>query len=368
MDFLRGIAILLVCLGHHAIDLSAGYLSPVVYVWYRLGWTGVDLFFVLSGFLIGGLLFREIMEFGRLDTRRFIIRRGFKIWPLYAVYLVLAAFSYWQSNGYDTHRLWVAIGPNLLHVQNYFPTPLQHTWSLAVEEHFYLALPLLLWALLRWGNDRRLDRLPVVLGCVMVACALLRLPNLGHEFQPYTHGWPTHLRIDSLCVGVLVAYAYHNRLAWLEPIRTRPVMCLLVAALGLSPLLIWTAHNAPVYTIGYSVIAWAYALVLIAVCVGRVGSGIASVPGAAGVVRGVAYIGFYSYPIYLFHYRLGQMPAKWMLRHWSGSGWETTRWIAATSINLVTIVLIGVAFGKLAERPMLALRDRLFPARAKLIP
>src|ERR1700722_19491950 len=84
LDVLRGLAILLV-LGRHAIvpREDAGRLAPLAKIWWHIGWTGVDLFFVLSGFLVGGLLLGELRSRGTLDIKRFIIRRGFKIWPAY---------------------------------------------------------------------------------------------------------------------------------------------------------------------------------------------------------------------------------------------------------------------------------------------
>ena len=92
LDILRGAAILLV-LGRHGIhDVGdLGLLAPLVAAWSRFGWTGVDLFFVPSGFLIGGLIFAEIKSRNSLDVKRFYVRRAFKILPMYYVYLVIAA-------------------------------------------------------------------------------------------------------------------------------------------------------------------------------------------------------------------------------------------------------------------------------------
>src|SRR5690348_13300609 len=89
LDFLRGVAILLV-LGRHSVisQRDAGFLRPLATAWHRIGWTGVDLFFVLSGFLVGGLLFKELRKSSHLDVRRFLIRRAFKIWPSYYAFLV----------------------------------------------------------------------------------------------------------------------------------------------------------------------------------------------------------------------------------------------------------------------------------------
>src|SRR5262249_62023019 len=83
LDFLRGIAVLLVIANHLPGQLpipSTGYFAPFVKVASDFGWTGVDLFFVLSGFLVGGLIFKEWQQRSAFDIRRFLIRRAFKIW------------------------------------------------------------------------------------------------------------------------------------------------------------------------------------------------------------------------------------------------------------------------------------------------
>ena len=85
---MRGTAILLVLAAHHeTVMRQAGDLQSVANFSARFVWSGVDLFFVLSGSLVGGLLFNEIKARSSLDVGRFIIRRGFKIWPGYFVYL-----------------------------------------------------------------------------------------------------------------------------------------------------------------------------------------------------------------------------------------------------------------------------------------
>src|ERR1700722_16250927 len=86
------------------------------------GWMGVSVFFVLSGFLVGGLLVKEGKTRGRIDSKRFLIRRGFKIWPQYYFFLALMLLT-----GHRTVReLW----GNLLNIQNYVGG-VAHTWSLA---------------------------------------------------------------------------------------------------------------------------------------------------------------------------------------------------------------------------------------------
>ena len=79
LDFLRGIAILLVLLRHITLFSFTT----------QMGWIGVDLFFVLSGFLVSGLLFKEYIQFGNIQPKLFLIRRGFKIYPIYFIFYIL---------------------------------------------------------------------------------------------------------------------------------------------------------------------------------------------------------------------------------------------------------------------------------------
>jgi len=122
LDVLRGVAILLV-LGRH---------FPYYHLWTRAGWIGVDLFFVLSGFLISGLLFREYRETGAISLKRFFIRRGFRIYPPYCAFLLL-------TMPLTIGRLTWA---DLTFMQSYLARFWGHGWSLSVEEHCYVFLPL----------------------------------------------------------------------------------------------------------------------------------------------------------------------------------------------------------------------------------
>jgi peptidoglycan/LPS O-acetylase OafA/YrhL len=146
LDALRGVAILLV-LGRHLPD--GPQLQIFFRIWKTIGDLGMDLFFGLSGFLVGGILLREYQQSeGRVDLERFVVRRGFKIIP---GYYLLIAFWFFTSNYWDN------ITPDLLDlikhlffIHNYtgFTKQIFQTWSLAVEEQFYLFLGGLFWILM----------------------------------------------------------------------------------------------------------------------------------------------------------------------------------------------------------------------------
>src|SRR3954451_21567996 len=137
LDVVRGVAIVL-ALGWHFSPTRSGnaVLDALQFPGHQFGWAGVDLFFVLSGFLMGQLVLRERARTGGFDGRRFTARRVLRLWPVLYVFLaVQAVFDDEPPGSY----LW----QNALHVQNFAGTSLPHAWSLAVEEHFYLALAIL---------------------------------------------------------------------------------------------------------------------------------------------------------------------------------------------------------------------------------
>lgn len=197
LDFIRGIAILLV-LTFHAHSKS---IAPLL-DWTGIpsfGWAGVDVFFVLSGFLVGGLLVKEWQLKGRIDSGRFLIRRALKIWPAYYFFLLLNLVS--------GHRTFRQLAANFLNVQNYFrsSTWIAHTWSLAVEEHFYLLL-LLCMAVAAW-RKASLRHLLVGMGVVGVGVTILRIVLYLQGFNVY---YATHTRIDGLIWGVMLAILWHH--------------------------------------------------------------------------------------------------------------------------------------------------------------
>jgi peptidoglycan/LPS O-acetylase OafA/YrhL len=183
---LRGLAVLLVIVDHSPCGRFC-----------LAGWIGVDLFFVLSGFLISGLLFKEFQLNDSISTWRFLLRRGMKIYPGFYAFLALTTLM---------HPAFV--GPRLLNeavfIQNYMPHYWGHTWSLAVEEHFYIALPILLCLL----DKKRLEWIPKIAFCAMIACAVMRIRCSLEGASTDQIMYPTHLRFDALLFGVCLSYYY----------------------------------------------------------------------------------------------------------------------------------------------------------------
>ncbi|MCW3097947.1 MAG: acyltransferase 3 [Chthonomonadaceae bacterium] len=383
LDFLRGVAILLV-LGSHGTTLilpeNAGRFRPLAEFFERFGWTGVDLFFVLSGFLVGGLLLRELKKQGTLNIRRFIIRRGLKIWPTYFVFLGWLILQSLRAH----HSLSAAIHPllpNLLHIQNYVYMTQEFTWSLAVEEHFYLLLPLVLWLLTRRQERNRLALFPFLFAIIAVFCLLMRfqaqIQYPWHSGIPITWDWkvfmPTHLRMDGLMFGVLLAYFTHFRPQVLDAVArsSKRRWFLLAGGLALiSPMLFCSRSEAhwvvPVYTLGVTLLYLGYGCILVACVYTKTAAGTPGKLFQTKMAKVIAGIGFYSYPIYLWHINQGRDRAL----HYLHAGkfahlGETSRWFVTISLYMACAIVFGIVFSRILEMPVLALRERLFPEPAR---
>ncbi|MCB9799675.1 MAG: acyltransferase [Candidatus Omnitrophica bacterium] len=373
LDFLRGVAILLVLGRHYAVSPARGGVFEYIALrWAHIGWTGVDLFFVLSGFLIGGLLFSEFKKRGSIDIKRFIIRRGFKIWPAYLIFvfylLLRLTVKNWPNNPMEGL---ISLWPNFLHIQNYFGTPRVHTWSLAVEEHFYLTLPLVLYFLLKERKNKILNfhHLPVLLLiCIVVSSVMRFFYNYGRASGTLEgEFYQTHLRSDGLALGVLIAYLYYFKPECLDFIKQRKRVMFMLGLLLISPMAYMGLEtHALVSGLGLSLLYLGYGLILIVIVFSQINVGFLGKLMGGFVGRMIAFIGFFSYPIYLWHADLGKYPMQAVAKLHL---WETLpaelSWIALTGGYLLLAITSGMILSYLIEKPTLAIRDTLFPGHSK---
>jgi peptidoglycan/LPS O-acetylase OafA/YrhL len=275
LDGLRGIAISLVIILHYfTAALMVHRPHPLAYLQIatRLSWSGVDLFFILSGFLIGGIL---------LDARPsasyfkvFYLRRFCRIFPIYFIFLGIVAFGYWFI--YPSHRStmdWLFGYPmrwysyptftqNLWMTKwNYIgPVSLSITWSLAVEEQFYLTLP----ALIRFVRS---SVLPYVLGAGILAAPLLRIALIIWRPQAQTALYVLlPCRMDALLLGVLAAYFFRKPGFVQAMYARRKSLWTLFALLAAGLVYFTTTSNffsIPMATVGYDWLALFYLTALI---------------------------------------------------------------------------------------------------------
>lgn len=211
LDFLRAAAIVAVMVHH------VGQEWPVTPAWLHaytaIGAKGVDLFFVLSGWLIGGLFWRERKGRGSVNLPRFWARRWLRTIPPYLGGLVLAWTAVWlyRAEPFDAGYL--------LFVQNYYEVmPFFFvSWSLCVEEHFYLLVPLLVY-FVRYRPSWFLVSLALLPIVFRMVESPVESTGFGYAITA------THLRADGLLLGFATSYASVYHAHWLE--RRRPVFVL----------------------------------------------------------------------------------------------------------------------------------------------
>lgn len=326
IDGLRAIAVLSVIFYHLSLP-GAGS-----------GYAGVDVFFVISGFLIGGIVLRERAE-GSFTYRRFYARRIRRILPaLFAVILCILPFAWTQMTPHDLRYFGGAIAATLAFLSNvwfytridYFNPeaeldPLLHTWSLGVEEQFYLLFPPLVALAARFGR-RALVPLLALLGLASLAVALKT-----SEAQPTLAFYLLHTRFWELMAGVLAA-VFLPRAQGLSP-----ALATALALAGLALVLIgvtllpepqgWPGPTTLVPVLG------AVLLVLFGAS-GPAGRLLASPPFRA--------VGLISYSAYLIHHPMISLLAI--------SGHPAESLAAKLAVVAATLVLAGLCWA-LVEQP-----------------
>lgn len=211
---------------------------------YRIGWTGVDLFFVLSGFLIGEILLREkeATENKSRSVRRFIMRRALRIFPLY--YTAVLLYSFFSNDG-------GMLIYNLTYTNNIFqafhlnrvPEDFWHIWSLCVEEQFYLLFPFLLF----FVNRRYLP--PVLIAGILFSVA-------GRVYCTWMASMPdphilTPFCLDSLFLGVLLAYLKIYKPAFLLKLLRNQTTALAGVAASFTALFLLCYFNNDILVYGF---------------------------------------------------------------------------------------------------------------------
>lgn len=366
LDLLRAIAVFLV-MSRHLLPPPEGHprLAALLEAVRQPGWAGVDLFFVLSGFLVSGLLFREKQLRGAVGAGTFLARRGFKIYPSYYAFLV-GTFLWLPFRRVPTREDFAAFA---LFVQNYrswLPGPWTHLWSLAVEEHFYFLLAAVLGWRLRAGRPMpSLRAVLALVGALAVGILVLRVAVLQTTVQDGATvvagglGYiQTQYRLDGMVFGVLLAYLCHvhpdrwaHLTAWAR--RWRPA-----ALLALTPLALFPVSHPFTPTVGFTLYYLAFGVILAAALHAPAG-GAPAAPRRAWE-RGLAWVGFYSYSVYLWHWAARDL-AMWIGTRAAGG---LAGWGLGTALFPVLAVAVGVLAARIIEVPFLALRDRLVPSRA----
>lgn len=352
LDILRCIAVITVIL-HHSGESS---------FFTRVGWTGVDLFFVLSGFLISGLLFSEYKRRHSISFKRFLIRRGLKIYPAFYAFLLLTGITgELVLHSHPTSRQYLH---EIFFVMNYERGIWDHTWSLGVEEHFYIFLPIFLSILARLSSNREnpFRSIPQAAAAIAVLCLIFRAVSVLVGKPNFNMAYiGSHDRMDALFSGVLIGYLYHFRPAVLEELM-RPTVNRVAIAAGSFGLLTFAyfygRESVFLATFGYSFIYLGFAgVLLLSLYVRGILTGkFARIMELVGSVA--AYVGMYSYSIYLWH----GPTAAWLPGFFRGTLGFPVGHYGRFVVYFLGSLVIGIVMSKLVEYPILRLRDRILPA------
>ncbi len=356
IDALRGMAVILVLFRHLTYTwpgTDSGMVWDFVHVVHRGGWIGVDLFFVLSGFLVSGLLFKEYIAKGEIDVWRFLIRRGFKIYPSFWILILTTVGVNFLFQVEAPKR---AILSELAFLQNYGQALWNHTWTLAVEEHFYIGLVLLVYLLVRFkqASEHVLQSIPAVALTVMLVTLLNRSWNtLQYPWSFKTNVFVTHMRVDSLMFGVLLSWFFWFRGDDLSRfVHARRGWLLFGGIALLIPPFVWPLEESRVISsIGFSALYLGAGMLLLLALYHRI-----EVPF---VTAFLSKVGFYSYSIYLWH----MLVFKWLVPRIGPlfPGWNFSWHVL---LCLAGSLSFGLAAARLVELPALKIRDSYFPSRA----
>ena len=356
LDGLRGVAVLLVIGSHLAFLLGLQPPTPWLGVNRLLqgGFIGVDIFFVLIGFLITSLILAEIMDTGQFSLRRFYIRRALRLLPaLYVLLAIVFVVSVW--NGFPIASQWEATRAALLYIINWFyalpllhdgnlevQTNIGHLWSLAIEEQFYLIWPVIFALVSR--RRQLLSKLPFLAVILIIVVVVRRYSLLNAGLSTWNIFMRTDARVDSILIGSLLAFIYMK-----FDFDSRVLKIVAYSALVS---LVWFMYTGPsngiLFKTGFTLIAICAAVVILA-----------SVDGSWWLskvlsTRLLSFVGRISYGLYLWHF-----PIFDYLAHHMHPGPKSIRVLVALSATFIATITSW----RFIETPCLRLKDRQFASK-----
>jgi len=312
---------------------------------------GVDLFFVLSAYLITALMLREKERFGDVDVARFYVRRILRIWPLYFFFIGLALLPPFNPDGALT---WKYVAAFLLLAGNWSVVAwgwpgnsiINPLWTISIEEQFYL-----LWPPIFRKTSR--DRLLWVAGAMLVVSFVMRGALVAMQGGQYSAWCNTLARLDPIAFGIVVATLTYDRLPTLGYLTRAGMLTLGIVMLALVANF-WKIHGPETLEwiptlVGFPVVAASATLILLSVL------GV-----SARLPRFLIYLGKISYGLYVYH-ALGNLLSGWLIPVRAEFIQLALRPIAALAI---TIVLASASYAVL-ERPFLRVKNHLARIRSR---
>ncbi|MBA4166131.1 MAG: acyltransferase [Chitinophagaceae bacterium] len=356
LDLLRAIAITLVFLFHYGSSFPhPAWVNTIS----KFGWTGVDLFFVLSGYLIASQLFEKVGNLEKISLREFFVKRFFRIVPPYLL-VVAVYFLIPSSRERDTIApLWkyLTFTQNLgldLPTQGTF----SHAWSLCIEEQFYLLLPLILCVLL---YCRMIKSGAILLLLLFLSGFAIRLFCWRHFAEPLKDSdlfwvnwykwiyYPTFCRLDGLLSGVAIAAVFQFNPALTQRIRQHGNSLLLVslAMLALAYYLCLDEHSFGATIFGFPLVDTGYGVMVLGAISNT--SFVYSIRS-----KNIVRIATFSYSIYLTHKIIIHAVQNGLFR--SGIIKESNLvFFTCTAACLLVAFIINI----LVEKPVLKFRNHV---------
>ena len=362
LDLLRAIAIVWVMIFHSFLIDGWGHFGGIE----KHGWMGVDLFFVLSGFLIGSQVLKPLAEGKGLSFADFYLRRAFRILPVYL--LVVAVYFIWPSirEASGIQPLWQFLTFTVnLFIDVQHNLAFSHVWSLCVEEHFYLLFPLMAWWLARRPSFAKFMAVCVAVvafGMLVRGFVWLHFMAPAKGVDQNSYGkyflediyYPTWSRLDGLLAGVVLAVVKTYRpVLWGRWGQYANVVMLTgLVMVGLAILVFLDRTGFLATLLGYPLLSLGMGLLVFS---GAQATSVLSrikVPGAAWLAAA-------SYSLYLSHKAVFHLVESSQGARLDGHGVLTFAGYA------LAVLLVGALLHYGVERPFLQLRQRfLKPARA----
>lgn len=389
IDGVRALAILWVVALHLTLfhfsffpaKVSALIHMPVLR-WVGNGMLGVDMFFVISGYLIGSILFREFKRAGRLLFSRFYVRRFLRLIPVYVAVILLGFYflrdPHAPGNWHNAQNLWA----NLFYVNNLLPVDKQYLgwcWSLAIEEQFYLLLPAFIILLMSRSRNRLLILTALMALSVAIRYVVLHFSGIQLPVHAalYSRGWERWfdieydkpwMRFGGLLAGVTGAYLSYYHAPRLRAFfsRTRLTTALAMASLAIFAHLAYTDIGSSLFdrmpvlgreiwfAVYHDAFSWAIIFLILTAIYAP------SLLGGA-LRRVLSWNGLYpiaqmSYSIYLTH----EMIFLWLFPKtapWLGAHFGARRAMAIDCVIGLTIVFaLSITLHLLIEKPCIRLR------------
>ena len=335
LTLLRGLAALMIVFHHTNSDCIptlpaiGGAFSWILWNLRNVGWTAVDLFFVLSGFFFSKSVI-EALDNDRFKLRDYYIKRTSRIIPTYYVLVIVLAAcgSEVIYGGQSGLSLWEGLGVFLLFLQNYLANQgCGPIWFLAVIFHAYILLPLIFIALRHLLPGKISDKIGVITACVVVGSLLLRTVWILWGAYGSNDFMFTHFRMDAFFIGMFLFFSIRKNSRLVKWVRKHSVIstafCLTIIAIAMF------CSRGTVYTfsVGYSLLAIAYGGIIILLTQPAANR-------ASTKFRPFFPIAKYSFGIYLWH---------WYLIHIFGAHYlKFFEWIAAFEIGAIPSTLLQI--------------------------